>query len=93
MTVAMGILPPFELSVEGFVEVNEVDNGGEDSGRKSCSAIWDDRDGCSLQKSCLRVSIDKMSRVKQSEVLHVFPESNSDGSVEVVDRAAQPYGL
>ena len=47
MTVAMDI-----LSVEDFVEVNVVDNGGEDSGRKSCRAIWDDREGCNLQKSC-----------------------------------------
>ena len=51
MTVEMGIQPPFELSVGDFVDVNEVDNGGEYSGRKSSSAIWDDREGCSLQKS------------------------------------------
>ena len=72
--------------------MNEVDNGGEDSGRKSCSAIWDDREGCSLQKSCLRMSNEKMSTVKESEILRVFREMNNDGSAEVVDRATQPYG-
>ena len=39
MTVEIGIRSPFELSVEDFMDVNELDNGGEDSGRKSCNAI------------------------------------------------------
>jgi hypothetical protein len=88
----MAVIPlPFELSVEDFVDVSEVDNGGEDSGRKPCSAVWDDREGCNLQKSCLRMRMTKCLS-KESEVLHVFRELNNDGSVEVVDRATQPYG-
>ena len=46
-----------------------------------------------VYRKAVCVSVGKMSRVKQSEVLRVFPESNNDGNVEVVDRAAQPYGL